>query len=129
MVVGILLEGTRVVIEHCSVPSFAVVVAIDDHAIAPAVVDDEGQTVVFGGFHPIVAVGAPVDTIFLGEEGELDILFVPSLATVGRTPVADGLVNVTFVSSELSGSHMDDVTVFARGHHCRMRVGIAADSE
>ena len=129
MVVGILLEGTRVVIEHCSVPSFAVVVAIDDHAIAPAVVDDKGQTVVFGGFHPIVAVGAPVDTIFLGEEGELDILFVPSLATVGRTPVADGLVNVTFVSSELSGSHMDDVTVFARGHHCGMRVGIAADGE
>ena len=49
------------VIEYFSIPGLAVVVAVDDHTIAPTVIDDEGDAVVFGGLHPVVGVGTHID--------------------------------------------------------------------
>ena len=100
-------------------PSFTIVVAAEDEAVAPSVVHNESEAVVFSGFHPVANVGTPVEAVFRAHVGENYVLLVPGLATVHRTEVDDGIVD-TFstrnagggtVSSISSGDDVDDVAV------------------
>ena len=75
------------VVEYLSLPTFTIVIAVDDHTIAPGVVHDEGEAVVFGGLHPVGNMGAPEATVVFGQVGQDDVFLVPAFTSVSRTEV------------------------------------------
>ena len=105
-----------VVVEHLSLPGLTIIVAIDNHTIAPGVVHDESKAVVFGGLHPVAHIGTPVATIFFAEEGDDDVFLVPVNAVAGAE-VVERVASVAVVG----GKHVDDFTVGAGSHHDRPR--------